>query len=217
MQMVLGKSYSSSNAAPSTGAITGTQGLLEFIEGGGHVHSKTGDISMDEFDTVIKQLDKFRGAKENALMCGVDISLNFDDIVGTKMGSAASFGTFQNNKDMAVNMGFASFHRGGYTFHKKTYDLFNHPSLGTALSLSGNALIIPMDSQRDARGGEMIPSLRMRYKAVPGYSREMEHWLTGSAVLANKTNNVDNLQSNYRTERGFEGFGANRFVYIKTS
>ena len=74
-----------------------------------------------------------------------------------------------------------------------------------------------MDERRDARSGEKVPSLRIRYKAVPGYSREMEHWLTGSAVLQNKTNDTDSLKSHYRTERGFEGFAANRFMLIKKS
>jgi len=215
MQLVLGKKYANASAAPG-GAITGTEGLMDFIDNGGIKGTLTAAITMENMDDTIKQLDKFRGSKENALMCGINLSLDIDDIIGAKMGSAsgASFGTFGNDKDMAVNMGFNSFSRGGYSFHKKTYDLFNHPSLGEGLSLAGDGIIIPMDSQRDAKGGDMIPSLRMRYKAVPGYSREMEHWLTGSAVLANKTNGDDVLQCNYRTERGFEGFGANRFVHI---
>lgn len=215
MQLVLGKKYSNASAAPG-GAITGTEGLMDFIDNGGIKGTLDAAITMDDLDATIKQLDKFRGSKENALMCGINLSLDIDDIIGAKMGSSsgASFGTFGNDKDMAVNMGFNSFSRGGYSFHKKTYDLFNHPSLGEGLSLAGDGIIIPMDSQRDAKGGDMIPSLRMRYKAVPGYSREMEHWLTGSAVLANKTNGDDVLNCNYRTERGFEGFGANRFVHL---
>ena len=215
MQLVLGKKYANASAAPG-GAITGTEGLMDFIDNGGIKGTLDAAITMENMDDTIKQLDKFRGSKENALMCGINLSLDIDDIIGGKMGSAtgASFGTFGNDKDMAVNMGFNSFSRGGYSFHKKTYDLFNHPSLGEGLSLAGDGIIIPMDSQRDAKGGDMIPSLRMRYKAVPGYSREMEHWLTGSAVLANKTNGDDVLNCNYRTERGFEGFGANRFVHL---
>lgn len=216
MQMVLGTKYVNAVSAPGTGAVTGTEGLLDFIDSKGIKADLSSTIDIGQFDQIVKQLDKFRGSKENALMCGINLSLDIDDVIGAKMGSAsgASFGTFGNDKDMAVNMGYNSFTRGGYSFHKKTYDLFNHPSLGTALNKAGDGIIIPMDSQRDARGGDMIPSLRVRYKAVPGYSREMEHWLTGSAVLANKTNDVDNLQCNYRTERGFEGFGANRFVHI---
>ena len=120
---------------------------------------------------------------------------------------------------MALNLGFNSFSRGGYTFHKKTYDLFNHPKLvgASGFNYPGYGMCIPMDTQRDAKSGSKIPSLRIRYKAANGYSREMEHWLTGSAVLKNKTNTEDNLKCHYRTERGFEGFAANRYMLIKKS
>ena len=131
MQLVLGKKYANASAAPG-GAITGTEGLMDFIDNGGIKGTLDAAITMDDLDDTIKQLDKFRGSKENALMCGINLSLDIDDIIGGKMGSAtgASFGTFGNDKDMAVNMGFNSFSRGGYSFHKTTYDLFNHPSLG---------------------------------------------------------------------------------------
>jgi len=120
---------------------------------------------------------------------------------------------------MALNLGFNSFSRGGYTFHKKTYDLFNHPKLvgATNFNYNGYGICIPMDTQKDAKSGDKIPSLRIRYKAANGYSRDMEHWLTGSAVLQNKTNTTDVLQSHYRCERGFEGFAANRYMLIKKS
>ena len=81
----------------------------------------------------------------------------------------------------------------------------------------GYGVCIPMDMKKDAKSGESIPSLRIRYKAANGYSRDMEHWLTGSAVLQNKTNTSDVLQSHFRCERGFEGFAANRYMLIKKS
>jgi hypothetical protein len=43
----------------------------------------------------------------------------------------------------------------------------------------------------------------------------MEHWLTGSAGLAQATNDEDNMKCHYRTERGFEGFANNRFMLIE--
>ena len=82
---------------------------------------------------------------------------------------------------------------------------------------AGMGMVIPGDTGRDAQSGESIPSLRIRYKAAEGYSREMEHWLTGSAVLQNRTNEKDELRSHYRTERGFEGFAPNRFLLFKKS
>ena len=179
-------------------------------------------ITMADFDAMIKSLDKYRGAKEYALYAGIDLSLDIDDLLaaqGAYAAGGANYGTFSNNKNMALNLGFNSFTRGGYTFHKKTYDLFNHPKLMGAANFKypGYGICIPMDTQKDAKSGDKIPSLRIRYKAANGYSREMEHWLTGSAVLKNKTNTEDNLKCHYRTERGFEGFAANRYMLIKKS
>jgi len=221
LQLILGKKHGSDASADVAGR--GTEGLLEFIESKGQsMDLGSTAITMADFDAVVKSLDKYRGAKEMALYAGIDLSLDIDDLLaaqGSYAAGGANYGTFSNKKDMALNLGFNSFSRGGYTFHKKTYDLFNHPKLmgATGFNYPGYGICIPMDSQRDAKSGGKIPSLRIRYKAANGYSREMEHWLTGSAVLKNKTNDEDNLKSHYRTERGFEGFAPNRFMLFKKS
>jgi hypothetical protein len=213
---------SGANAA-SNSTLRGTQGLLPWIETDGQsMDLGSASITMADFDAVIKSLDKYRGAKEYAMYAGIDLSLDVDDLLaaqGAYAAGGANYGTFQNNKNMALNLGFNSFTRGGYTFHKKTYDLFNHPRLlgATGFNYGGYGVCIPMDMRKDAKSGESIPSLRIRYKAANGYSRDMEHWLTGSAVLQNKTNTTDVLQSHYRCERGFEGFAANRYMLIKKS
>ena len=205
------------------GAVNTTEGLLKFIENKGQsMDLGSSAITMADFDAAVKSLDKYRGSKEMALYAGINLSLDIDDLLasqGAYAAGGANYGTFANNKDMALNLGFNSFSRGGYTFHKKTYDLFNRPDLlgAATFKYNGFGMCIPMDSQRDAKSGEKIPSLRMRYKAANGYSREMEHWLTGGAVLQNKTNGKDELQCNYRTERGFEGFAPNRFLLFKKS
>ncbi len=204
-------------------AVVTTEGLLPFIENKGQTMDLgSSAITMADFDAAVKSLDKYRGSKEMALYAGINLSLDIDDLLasqGAYAAGGANYGTFANNKDMALNLGFNSFSRGGYTFHKKTYDLFNRPDLlgGSGFKYNGFGMCIPMDSQKDAKSGEKIPSLRMRYKAANGYSREMEHWLTGSAVLQNKTNETDELRCNYRTERGFEGFAPNRFLLFKKS
>ena len=131
----------------------------------------------------------------------------------------AQFGTFANGEDMALKLGFKSFTRGGYTFHKSTYDPFSYQGmLGAAgTNYEGYGCLVPMDTRKDARTGDSIPSLRIRYKEAGGYSREMEHWFTGSAVLQDPTEETDRLKCHYRTERGFEGYGGNRFVLIKSA
>ena len=212
-----------SGTAQSNAGLRGTQGLLPWIESNGQsMDLGSASITMADFDAMIKSLDKYRGAKEYAMYSGINLSLDIDDLLaaqGAYAAGGANYGAFQNNKNMALNLGFNSFTRGGYTFHKKTYDLFNHPRLlgAAGFNYNGYGVCIPMDTQKDAKSGDSIPSLRIRYKAANGYSRDMEHWLTGSAVLANKTNTQDVLQSHYRCERGFEGFAANRYMLIKKS
>ena len=231
LAMIVGESGDGTLSSADTdtdgsSAVTGiktTEGLLKFMENKGQTMDLgSSAITMADFDAAVKSLDKFRGAKEMALYAGINLSLDIDDLLaaqGAYAAGGANYGTFANSKDMALNLGFNSFSRGGYTFHKKTYDLFNRPDLlgAAGFKYNGYGMCIPMDSQRDARSGEKIPSLRMRYKAANGYSREMEHWLTGGAILQNKTSDVDELRCHYRTERGFEGFAPNRFLLFKKS
>ena len=218
LQMLLGAGNASTVVQIGGKDVNITRGLLPDIQDGGNVMVGSG-FDIGSADTMIKQLDKQRGAKENAFMCGIDLALDIDDFLaaqggGSTLGIAASFGAFQNSKEMAVNLGFGAFSRGGYTFHKKTYDVFNHPMLLGAVSYASKGIVIPMDKQKDAKSGAMVPSLQIRFKAAGGYSREMEHWLTGSAVLGTPTSDVDELKCNYRCEKGFEGFAMNRFVLI---
>ena len=218
-----GNSVSLDGSSYTLETLRGTEGLIPFISNKGQsMDLGSASITMSDFDAIVKSLDKHRGAKEYALYAGINLSLDIDDLLaaqGAYAAGGANYGTFQNNKDMALNLGFNSFTRGGYTFHKKTYDLFNHPKLlgATNSNFPGYGICIPMDTQKDAKSGERIPSLRIRFKAANGYSRDMEHWLTGSAVLKNKTNTEDVLKCHYRTERGFEGFAANRYMLIKKS
>jgi hypothetical protein len=210
-----------SNAATGTAAtLTGTNGLFNMVNDKGIVSNLGGlSMSMDDIDDIVKELDKQRGAKEYAFYCNTATSLEFDNAVASAGAGFAgavnqAYGMFSNKKDMAVNLGFASINRGGYTFHKKNYDLLNDPTLlGHVGYWAG--IMLPMDTRKDAKTGATMPSLQIRYKEANGYSREMEHWLTGSAVLKNPTNSIDELKCHYRTERGMQVFAPNRFVVVK--
>ena len=113
---------------------------------------------------------------------------------------------------MAVQLGFKSFTRGGYTFHKHDWKLLNDPTLlGSGAEFIGAA--IPLSTVVDPRTGDRNPSLEMNYKASNGYSREMEHWITGS-VLGASTDGNDFAQFNYRSEVCLCVRGANRHALI---
>jgi hypothetical protein len=221
MQMLVGETVADGAAGLTSLGIRGTEGLIDFAEGGNDVGYTT-SFGVDDFRAVTIAIDKNRGAMENTMWCGLTFSLDVDDAFRDYFDAAgASFGTFEGSSEKAVSMGFKSFTYGGYTFHKKTYKAFNYSQmLGYTTAAGGDsvyrtaALLVPADTQIDPVSRETVPSLAVRYKAAEGYSREMEHWLEGSAVLSNKTNGKDELKANYRTERGFEGFAPNRYAWI---
>ncbi len=220
-QMLLGQVATNTNLPGTIGAggINGTEGLLDFMRSGNSQnYNQLAGFNLTDFDSMIRTLDANRGAKENTIWAGIDLSLAIDDAVAAMFaGGGISYGAFNGAEELAVAFGFKSFARGGYTFHKKVYEALSYqPMMGAAgYNYSGMGLVIPGDNGRDAKSRESIPSLRVRYKDAEGYSRKMEHWLTGSAGLANPTSDVDELRCHYRTERGFEGFANNRFILIE--
>jgi len=226
MQMLVGEQVASGATTLAALGIRGTEGLLEFAEGGNSLQYST-TFGIDDFRTMVIDLDKNKGSKENTMWSGLTISIDIDDAFFNYFGGAsnyggASFGTFEGGQEKAVQMGFKSFQYGGYTFHKTTYDVFGSTQMLGYETVAGGdskyrtmSLLVPSDSQIDPVTRASVPSLQVRYKESGGYSREMEHWLEGGAVLKNKTNGKDVLKSNYRTERGFEGFAPNRFMIIE--
>jgi len=220
MQMLLGNQAVSTEAIYTATNLRGTEGLIPFIRNNGNTHNynQLAGFNLSDFDSMIRTLDKYRGSRENTIFAGIDLSLAIDDAVAAMFaGGGISYGAFNGAEEIAVAMGFKSFMRGGYVFHKKTYEALSHfPMLGAdGFDYPGMGIVIPGDNGKDARTGDNIPSLRIRYKEAGGYSREMEHWLTGSAGLEQATSEVDELRCHYRTERGFEGFAPNRFFLIE--
>ena len=71
-----------------------------------------------------------------------------------------------------------------------------------------------MSTVVDAKSGDRNPSLELNFKASNGYSREMEHWMTGS-ILGATNDTKDLVQFNYRSEVALVTRGANRHVLIK--
>lgn len=222
MMMLLGQ-----NASASVGGKTvqGSEGYFAAIEDRGLVYSTTGTgnsalDTLPELDAIIIELDKQGAAPEYAIYGNTSQMLAIDGMVASLNGAAgygsvtsgaASYGAF-SNADQAVKLGFKSFSRGGYTFHNKSWKLLNDPTL-----LGGsvyNGVMIPLTSVIDPKSGERAAALEMNYKAVNGYSREMEHWMTGS-ILGVSNTNEDSLQFNYRSECNLVTRAANQHVLIK--
>ena len=220
MMLLLGETTS------AISGISGSEGYFAAIEDRGIVvdgvtsgtEPTSAFGSLADLDGIVVELDKQGGSAEYAMYVNRAVDLAIDDMVaqgistGVTAGIAGQFGAFNNDKDMAVELGFRTFSRGGYTFHKHDFKLLNDPTLLADSDFAG--VMIPMAQVADAKTGEKAPALEINYKATNGYSREMEHWLTGS-ILGASNATEDSVQFNYRSECNLITRAANRHVLLK--
>jgi hypothetical protein len=221
--------FGEKNADTSTAVakdIAGTEGYFSALEARGIQVSNANSNPLDsfaEFDDIILELDKQGAPSEYAMYVNRKQDLAIDDMLAngiagsTTAGLAGQFGAFNNDADMAVRLGFKSFTRGGYTFHKHDWKLLNDPTLaGAGTHFQG--VMCPMSQVADARTGLKAPALAMYYKEANGYSREMEHWVTGGGVLGHTNNGdagTDQAVFHYRSEVAMCVRAANQHVLIK--
>lgn len=204
------------------GTVPGSEGYFQAVESRGITATGTfGEATtpIADIDTIILELDKEGAPGEYAMYVDRQTSLNIDDMLASGLGTTnggltSQFGAFNNSQDMAVNLGFKSFSRGGYTFHKHDWKLLNDPTLG-GLGGTFKGAMIPMTQVVDAKSGIKSPSLEMNYKSAGNYSREMEHWLEGGGVLGHVTSGKDTVKFNYRSETNLVTRAANQHVVLK--
>ena len=218
MMMLLGQTTS------NISNIDGSEGYFAAIEDRGIVYNASTGLealdSLAEFDEIVKELDKQGANPEYAMYLNTALSLQIDDMIAggiagtsTTSGVTGQFGAFNNDRELAANLGFSSFTRGGYTFHKHSWKLLNEPTLLADSDFAG--VMIPMSTVVDPKTGDRNPALEMNFKSAGGYSRDMEHFITGSILGAN-TDTQDFAQFNYRSEVCLVTRAANRHVLLKS-
>ena len=224
--MMLFAQISGDNGTGGATGITGSEGYFAALEDRGIVMSGLASNPLDSFselDLLILELDKEGAPNEYAMYLNRKQSLAIDDMLASGIatqvtaGLAGQFGAFNNSPDMAVQLGFKSFTRGGYTFHKHDWKLLNDPTLLGASNQYHGAMI-PMTTVSDPVTGTKAPSLEMNYKAANGYSRELEHWRTGGGVMGldnNGDTGKDVMTMHYRSEINLITRAANQHVALK--
>ena len=205
------------------GGVEGSEGYFSAVNSRGIVVSNASANPLDsfaEFDSIILELDKQGAPSEYAMYVNRTQSLAIDDMLASGIatnvtaGLAGQVGAFNNDSDMAVQLGFKSFTRGGYTFHKHDWKLMNDPTLlGASTKFVG--AMVPMTQVTDPVSGAKAPALEMNYKEANGYSRELEHWVRGGGVLGHNELSKDILEMNYRSEIALVTRAANQHVIIK--
>ena len=213
-------------------AITGSEGLFAAIKDRGNIMegfaaAGQGPGALADFDAILKQLDKEGAVEENMLFVNRQLALDIDDMlaeVGAASLGGTGFGLFDNDSDMALNLGFSGFRRGSYDFYKTDWKYLNDTSTRGIINLTTitpgqqaqvQGVLIPAGTSTvyDQVMGQNIrrPFLHVRYRASETEDRRMKSWITGSVGGA-YTSTLDAMEVNFLSERCLCTQGANNFV-----
>jgi len=201
----------------------GSEGLLSAIGNRGIVATSFFDSEsavadeLGDFDALIAELDSQGSISENMLFLDRASNLHIDDMVAglnPNISGALNFGAFNNSEDMALNLGFNGFKRGGYEFYKTDWKYLNDKSTrGNVGSLKGVLVPAGTSSVYDQNLGKNVrrPFLHVRYRASEADDRKLKTWITGSVGGASTTG-TDNMEVHYLSERCLVVQAANNFV-----
>jgi len=210
----------SSGVADHVSNVNGSEGLFAAVTSRGNIYEDL--ASLNDFDNLLKNLDKQGAIEENMLYVNRELALTIDDMVAglnANYQSGASFGVFQNDADMALNLGFSAFRRGSYDFYKSDWKYLNDAAArGGFGDISGILIPAGTSTVYDQSLGKNMnrPFLHVRYRTSQTDDRRMKSWVTGSVGSATYTGD-DVMEVHYLSERCLVVQGANNFVLLKES
>ncbi len=202
--------------------VSGTEGMFAAIENRGLVYSGVDfdNDGMSSFDTILHQLDKQGAIEENMMFLDRATALSIDNLLAAQNSYGAggtSYGVFNNEEDMALNLGFSGFRRGSYDFYKTDWKYLNDATTRGAIGdIEGVMVPAGTSTVYDENLGKNIsrPFLHVRYRANEVDDRRMKSWITGS-VGGNYTSEEDAMNVHFLSERALCVQAANNFVLLK--
>jgi len=209
-------------AAAAVAGKGGTDGMFDTIENRGNVWSGGNPTALADFDAIIQRLDKQGAIQENVLFVNRQMGFDIDDMLAAQNSYGAggtSYGLFDNDEEMALNLGFSGFKRG-YEFYKSDWKYLNDATLRGGLTAGiVNGVLVPAGSTNvyDQVMGKNArrPFLHVRYRASETEDRRYKTWITGSAGGA-ATSDLDAMEVNFLSERALCTLGANNFFLFKS-
>jgi len=207
----------------------GSEGMFYVINDRGNVWGAGNPTTMADFDTILSRMDKQGSIQENVLFLNRAFSLDVDDMLAAQNSYGAggtSYGLFNNDKQMSLDLGFTGFRRGSYDFYKQDWKYLNDHTMRGGLFAGGtagvvgtvNGVMVPAGSTTvyDQVLGKNAkrPFLHVRYRASQTENRKYKTWITGSAGGA-ATSDLDAMEVNFLSERCLCTLGANNFMLFR--
>ena len=213
--------YSSLPAGSSLAQTGGSEGLFHAVENRGNVWSGGNPTTLSDFDSIIQVLDKQGAIEENVLFLNRQFSFDIDDMLAAQNSygvGGTSYGLFDNDEEMALNLGFTGFRRG-YDFYKSDWKYLNDATMRGGVKAGNiNGILVPAGSTTvyDQILGKNAqrPFLHVRYRASESEDRRYKTWMTGSAGDV-RTSDLDAMEVHFLSERALCVMGANNFVIFK--
>jgi hypothetical protein len=199
----------------------GTEGLFDAVATRGNVWAGGNPTTLSDFDSIIQRLDKQGSIQENVIFLNRQFSFDVDDMLASQNSygtNGTSYGLFNNDENMALNLGFKGFKRG-YDFYKTDWKYLNDATLrGGIVGGAINGILVPAGSTTvyDQILGKNAkrPFLHVRYRASETEDRRYKTWITGSAGGA-QTSDLDAMEVNFLSERALCTLGANNFFLFE--
>ncbi len=210
----------------AAGAMQGTEGLFAAIKARGNESSGVTGVNaasdLAEFDAILAEFDKNGAIEENMMFVNRATALAVDDMLASMNSYGAggtSYGVFDNDEDMALNLGFSGFRRGSYDFYKSDWKYLNDKGtrgamLDTVNNIRGVMVPAGTSTVYDQTLGKNLkrPFLHVRYRASNTESRTYKTWVTGSVGAT--TSSLDAMEVHYLSERCLVVQGANNFMLM---
>ena len=233
LEMAMIESVKATNTTTSaiTGAagdITGTEGLFSAIETRGNQASGITGVNaatdLAEFDAILAEFDNNGAIEENMMFVNRATALAVDDMLASMNSYGAggtSYGVFDNDEDMALNLGFSGFRRGSYDFYKSDWKYLNDKATRGSINAKDTVnavrgVMIPagVSTVYDQNLGKNLkrPFLHVRYRASKTESRKYKTWTTGSVGAT--TSDLDAMEMHFLSERCLVVQGANNFMLL---
>ena len=224
-----GTAASNSSQFPATNDSFGTEGLFAAVETRGNITTGITGVNcatdLAEFDAILAEFDNQGAIEENMMFVNRTSALAIDDMLACMNSYGAggtSYGVFDNEEDMALNLGFSGFRRGSYDFYKSDFKYLNDKATRGGINdrdavapLRGVIIPAGVSSVYDEILGKNLkrPFLHVRYRASQTESRKMKTWTTGSVGAT--TSDLDAMQVHNLSERCLVTQGANNFMLLR--
>ena len=196
----------------------GTQGLIDIAREGNIFEGQIADLS--DVDEVIERMNVQGGISENYLYGTLSFGLSIDDFLQAENVTGVSWGAFNNDETMALNLEFKGFQRGGYNFYKSRWGYLTDPTSEGSMVGAGkiHAIMIPSGSKtlRDQVNGGVTtePMLQVRTRAYGMENRTMK--VATRSFEKGTTGGQDIFITDFLTERALQACGRSNLMIFQS-